>query len=728
MTKTQNNFTSKSQFIFNSKYKTLSILIAGTHLFIASPTTAHADEKSVELPSLTISTERMGLSKEYAGGQVASGAKLGVLGEQDIMDTPFSVTSYTSELIETQQARSVADILVNNDASVRQIGSSGDLNNDFTIRGFPVSAQDVAVNGMYGLLPYWRVPVEFAERVELFKGPTAMLSGLSPSGSIGGAINIVPKRADIDPLTRLSMQFTPDGETGTHVDIGRRFGDNNEFGVRFNGVYRNGDTAVEDTSREFSLFSLGVDYQGEKLSLETDILYQKARLDGIQRPVILNPGIQTLPSAPDAEKLFGMKDSYSDSRTLTVITRANYSLNSNVDLFAAVGHRKNDWDTQAANTFITDSSSGAASFGSARQRSDRDTLSAEAGMRFRFNTTFIDHELTVATNRIDSTEGLAYSFFSPKLGNLYQTPTDFNVDGSALDGNVPTTLKYAFQGLSLTDQMSMLDDKLKFTVGARRQWIESKNYDRNSGLRTQRYNEQLWTPLFALSYALTDQTMIYANMIEGLSQGDSAPVSANNPGETLAPYETRQYEMGVKYDTGNFGASLAAFQIEKPNAFVDASNTFRADGEQRNRGIEINMFGEPIDGLRVLAGVSYLVPELLKTENGTNDGNDAIGVPREQANLGVYWDVPSLEGASLNARWIYTGEANYDPANDIKVPSWRRYDVGASYRFTHSGTPVLISLNVQNLLNDDYWQSSSSYGGVSINSPRTVTLSTTIDF
>lgn len=711
---------------FKFRLKTLAVLCAGAGVFGLSFNQAMADEKATTLPSLTVSGKRLSVTEEYAGGQVARGGRLGVLGNADIMDAPFSVTSYTSNIIETQQAKSVADVLVNNDASVRQIGSTGDLNNEYTIRGFPVNARDVAINGVYGLLPYWRVPVEFAERVELFKGPTAMLSGLSPGGSVGGTINIVPKRADIEPLTRLKLQYSPDGEAGTHIDLGRRFGDNHEFGIRFNGVYREGDTSVEDQSREFSLFTLGMDYQGDKLSLETDILYQKASIDGIQRPVILS--VNELPDAPDADELFGMKNSYSDEKTLTIITHADYALNSNVDLFAAIGHRQNDWDTETANTFITNASTGGASYSSARQRADRSTFSGEAGMRARIRTGDIGHEFTVAVNQIDSNEGVVYAFFPAVAGNIYNPSINIDVDGSSLDGHIPTTLKYVFSGLSLTDQLSMFDDKLKLTLGARRQWLETKQYSFITGLQTQDYNEQLWTPLIAVSYALTDKFSLYGNMIEGLSQGDTAPVTANNPGEVLSPYKTRQYEAGIKYDAGSFGATLAAYQIEKPNAFVDSSNIFRADGEQRNRGVEMNVFGEPMTGLRVLGGLNYINPELLKTENGVNDGKDAMGVPREQANLGVYWDVPAIQGASLNARWIYTGEAYYDAANTIKVPSWRRYDVGASYRFMNAGTPVSISLNVENLFNENYWQASSYYGGVSINTPRTVTLSTTIDF
>ena len=59
-----------------------------------------------------------GLAKPFAGGQVARGGRVGILGTQDIMSSAFSTTSYTSELIQNQQARSVADVL-QNDPSVR---------------------------------------------------------------------------------------------------------------------------------------------------------------------------------------------------------------------------------------------------------------------------------------------------------------------------------------------------------------------------------------------------------------------------------------------------------------------------------------------------------------------------------------------------------------------------------------------------------------------------------
>ena len=59
-----------------------------------------------------------GLKAPYAGGQVARGGRIGMLGNEDVKDAPFNITSYTQELIQNQQAASVADVL-QNDPSVR---------------------------------------------------------------------------------------------------------------------------------------------------------------------------------------------------------------------------------------------------------------------------------------------------------------------------------------------------------------------------------------------------------------------------------------------------------------------------------------------------------------------------------------------------------------------------------------------------------------------------------
>ena len=127
-----------------------------------------------------------GLQKTYAGGQIARGGDLGILGKTDQMNVPFSTTNYTSELIENQQALTIADVVMN-DASVRTLQARGGYGDDFQVRGFSLSMRDVSVNGLYGLSPSTRLPLEVIERVEVLKGPGSLTNGVAPTAASAAA-------------------------------------------------------------------------------------------------------------------------------------------------------------------------------------------------------------------------------------------------------------------------------------------------------------------------------------------------------------------------------------------------------------------------------------------------------------------------------------------------------------------------------------------------------------
>src|SRR3546814_12741292 len=99
---------------------------------------------------------------------------------------------------------------------------------------------------MFGLTPYWRAPVETLERVEIIKGPSAALFGMTPGGSVGGVVNLVPKRATDEPVTRLTGSVSSDSVFGVHADIGRRFGPDNAFGIPVNPLTPNRHTPIKN--------------------------------------------------------------------------------------------------------------------------------------------------------------------------------------------------------------------------------------------------------------------------------------------------------------------------------------------------------------------------------------------------------------------------------------------------------------------------------------------------
>ncbi|MDT4816737.1 Ferrichrome receptor FcuA [compost metagenome] len=410
------------------------------------------------------------------------------------------------------------------------------------------------------------------------------------------------------------------------------------------------------------------------------------------------------------------------------MTRGEYDLGDNLTAFASLGGRQSNYETIASNSFLLDNDGNMLN-ALARQRGDRRAYSGEAGLRGRFDTGAVGHDWTLSANRLHERIGLVYLFDGMQPGSIYENSAHTPIpDYSALDGSIPKTEELDLGGVALSDKLSLLDERLQLTLGIRRQEVQQKSYDwvGGTGARLGSYDEHVWTPLVGVLVKPQERLSLYANYIQGLSQGQQAPDFALNPGERLSPYKTEQYEVGAKYDFGSLLATLSLFQIDKPSAFLGSDGFFRADGEQRNRGIELSLTGELREGLRLLAGASYIDPELTKTATGSDDGNDAPGVARQQANLGLSWDVPLLAGLTLDGRLIHTGKAYLDPANRIDVPSWNRLDLGGSYQFQVAGKPLVARANLENATGEDYWTASEGYATLSL--PRTLSLSLTADF
>ncbi len=177
-------------------------------LALATPALAQTGRaEPTQLDEIVVTGSQVRLPGAAAGGQVATGGRVGLFGNLDAMDTPFASTSYTEKLVRDQQARSIGDVL-QNDPVVRVSKGFGNFQELYVIRGFPVYSDDMTYNGLYGILPRQFVAPEFLERVEVFHGATAFLNGAAPGGSgVGGAFNLTPKRAPNEALMRLTESY-----------------------------------------------------------------------------------------------------------------------------------------------------------------------------------------------------------------------------------------------------------------------------------------------------------------------------------------------------------------------------------------------------------------------------------------------------------------------------------------------------------------------------------------
>lgn len=684
------------------------------------------DERTPQvLPRVTVRAGRPGEAATFAGGHLATDAQLGLLGRAGILDAPFNVIAYTRQAIEDAQARTVGDVL-GNDASVRYASQPGGILDAFSVRGFPVgngNYGEIALDGVYGVASNYRVSTAYVERVELIKGPTAMLAGMAPSGGIGGGINIVPRRSTAEDFTTLTADYASASQLGAHVDVSRRVGEERRLGIRFNGALRDGDTGLDNQSRTAGAAALALDYRGTRGRATLDIIDQREKLIAPSRLPHVAAGI-AVPAAPDGRRNMTQPWEFSRIRDQSLLLRTEYDVSDHVTWFAHAGGGR----TRVARLFaiaptVVDDA-GNVSLVDSNYRFDVDRASAGTGLRVRFATGAVSHTVNVVASgyRDRLGRGTVTSPFS-SASNLYR-PVARPAQALPAPADVPTVSESRLSSLAVSDTAAMFDQRLQLTLGLRHQRIESDNVG-PAGALSSRYDRGALTPLVAVVVQPWSGVSIYANRIEGLSKGDIAPDGASNAGEVFAPYRSVQYELGARLQRGGTLATVSVFQIRRPGGRTDGT-AFVTDVEQRHRGVELSLHGEPTTGVRLMASTMLLDAEVTRGAAGGN-GVRPIGTPALLANLAAESDVRVVPGMTLTAAAVYTGRQYVNAANTQSIPAWTRIDLGLRYRPPAFGATT-FRLLVRNVLDRHYWAAVDSFGGLAQGEPRTLLLSATYRF
>ncbi len=692
-----------------------------------------AQPNPVDLPPVVVeatanrNSDITSLPAPYAGNQVARGGRVGSLGNRDMMETPFKVTSYTNEVIRNQQADSIAEVL-QNDPAVRTTYGFGNFSEQFVIRGFPLSGDDIAIDGLYGLAPRQIIATEMFERVEVLVGASAFLNGVAPGNTgIGGSVNLVPKRAGDNPLTRLTTSYAQDSRFGGAADVSRRFGPDNEFGVRVNLAGRGGETSVDNEERQTVLGSAAFDYRGDRFRGTLDLSYQRQIVDQ-GRPVVFVNG-PIVPDAPSATTNYAPAWSYSRLRDSAAQFRGEYDVTQDLMGYIAFGARDMREDGNYGSPTVNAAGIGTVS----RLTVPREdwAASGQTGARFKAETGPLKHTFDVGVSALRTINRNSFQFSGTQPTNIHNPPI-LSEPGTAFASgdfeDLPKVSRSDLKSATISDTLSVLNDRIILVVGGRHQWMDIKGYDRVTGATTSSFKDEATSPVVGLVVRPVKELSLYANRIEGLAQGPTAPATAINIGQVFPPFKSTQYEVGAKLDFGMIGGSVAVFQTKQPSGVTDPNTLiFGVSGEQRNRGIELQVFGEPLTGVRLLGGVTFINSELEGTAGGTNDGNDGVGVPHYQVNLGAEWDPWFMRNVTLAARVIHTSSQFLDQANTQKVTDWSRLDLGARYRTEIENRMVVFRANVENVTNEAYWASAN--GGYLLQGlPLTAKLSVSVDF
>lgn len=669
----------------------------------------------------------------YAGGQVATGSQLGLLGNRDLMDTPFNTTSYTAKKAQDQQAKTVKEVLVDDPSIRAQRRDGGPGDDNVYIRGFQVGAAAVAYGGLYGILPISSISSQIGERVEVLKGPSAMLNGMSPYGGfIGGTVNLVPKRAPNEDLNQVGVGYATAGQYGGNVDVARRFGGDKEVGVRLNGAYKSGPTDVGSNTDQRGLALLGLDFRGNSVRLSGDVGYQTQYVGGVIPYIGLAVGIP-LPWAPDARTNQGPSWSFQERRDLFGVVRGEVDLTDNVTAYAAFGAR----DSRIGSLYsvranITNFNGAAAVTAPLNLSGYTTTISGEAGLRSIVDTGPFRHEVALTASMYGERAGSGTAAGAGYASNVYN-PTTTAVRPNIAAATAPITSTTNLTSYGLADTLSVAEKRIQLTLGGRLQTVDALNYDPVTGAPTTGYYANALSPSVALVIKPWQNVSLYGNWIQGLQQGATVATPFANAGEIFPPYKSTQYEAGIKVDWGKFTTTASLFQISQPSVVTDVvTNTQSVSGEQVNRGFELNFFGEVTEGVRLLGGLMLLDPKLTKTAGGATDNWIAPFSPGTQANVAAEYDLPFVPGLTVAGRVVYTSAQYIDTTLPRRsLPEWTRFDAGLRYKFDNPaahGKPLVARLNAENLLGANYWEGGNAATTLFLGAPRSVRFSLTADF
>lgn len=177
-----------------------------------------------------------------------------------------------------------------NTPSIR-IGSTSPMYTDFSMRGVNMNASHYYINGIPNMFNQTRsIPAYILSSVDIVSGPNTVLNGatFSNNGTNGtdapaGLLNGTTKRAAADPVTRYTQRFSGRSTWTEDLDLGRRFGKNNEWGIRVNAHNEDGGLSIKGADVRDKSIYINLDHQDAKSMTNIFGGYYDWKVNGGQR-------------------------------------------------------------------------------------------------------------------------------------------------------------------------------------------------------------------------------------------------------------------------------------------------------------------------------------------------------------------------------------------------------------------------------------------------------------
>lgn len=636
-----------------------------------------------------------------------------------LLETPQAVAIVTSDFIEGLGLRTVAEAL-NYSAGVRSQAFGSDTRIEYyQIRGFANGnfVKDGLVLYNSGAFLSWTTPVEGIERLEVLKGPSSALYG---GGSAGGLVDIVTKRPVRAPLLSLKAGADQSGTAFGSLDAGGAISDT----LAFRGVasVRGGDTQVDLAKDERTYFMGSIEWRpSDATSL---LLRGSSTRDRSNRPTGFVPYAGFVTPLPDGRKIptdlfvsdprVDRYDRNQDEIGAEFVQRFGDGLR--VESNARYG--KLDlvyaglFGQFTGNPVALPNGSYALNRGNAQQVGRLDNVTSDSRLVADFATGAVKHTAMLGFDYGKST--LANASASGSAPRLDVFVPDYSLPIPALGPSTSNGQTLDQRGGYVQDQMK--SGSLVAVLSARHDRLRIATVN-NAGQVT-RGEPSRATYRGGVVWLAGGGFAPYANVATSF-----VPVIGMQAatGDFYRPETGRQFEVGLKFESSDVFATLAAFDIRRTGVLVaDPRPGFPTNqsqgGAQRSRGGEFEVQARVAKTLKLTAALTAFDIQVLEGAPAVI-GKKPTATPQFVASLFADWTV--LPGLSLGAGVRHVGRSFADDVNTLVVPAVTVFDLAARYEADRFG----IALNVSNVADKAYAAACPSAGTCYAGNLRRATLS-----
>lgn len=668
-----------------------------------------AAEETIEMRLAMVADQMVvtGERTDYSSEHTATATKT----DTPLVDIPQSISLITRDLIDDQMMRSMADVVQY--VPGVQMGQGEGHRDAPTLRG-NASTADFYVDGVRDDVQYYR-DLYNAERIEILKGPNAMIFG---RGGAGGVINRVTKTAGFEPVQALTLQGGSFGFARGAVDIGTAFSDT--AAGRFNAFYENSDSYRDFTGIE--RFGVNPNLRFAPTDATTiDVAYEFVSDDRtVDRGV---PSENGLPHSGDRRAFFGNPDeSFSTVDVHAGDFAVAHKLSDDLTLrnhFRIANYDKYYQNMHANSAVATNGDVALQSYFSGTQRQN---FFNQTDLIWKAQTGSIAHTILIGgefglqeTDNTRSANNNAAGVINIANPTTFAPPVFLGLQN---DNNVDLTTASAY----IQDQIDIAS-WLQLIGGVRFDHFDLEFSDNLTPTNLQR-TDNVWSPRGGVIVKPTQSSSIYASYSKSfLPQSGDQFASLSASTAALEPETLENIEAGVKWEPRQgLALSAAVYRLDRENtrALDPLTNQTVLTGAQRSKGIEISLAGSITDRWEVLAGYTLQDAEITRDTTSAKAGADIPLVPKHAFAIWNAYSFTDHWRGSVGV--IHQTDQFASISNAVTLPGYTRVDAAIYYTLNDH---FEAQLNVENLFDEHYFPTAHNDFNITPGSPRAFRVSMT---